>query len=188
MEYLGFGLQLFQIVLTALLGVAYILLRDDLSKEADQRRRRFEAFFGDAERKDRFRLAAIQERFHAHHQALLLHSKMIQAGRGGEFDVVKVNQEVREFWNSASLYLYASARLEFRRAWNFMNDRELMLANVREQQDQEKHRVELDEYLSEWDAFMRFPQVIEKALELETTGIDPVYQVQREKLMNELGR
>jgi hypothetical protein len=182
MQFVTTGLQ---VLMTGIVGVGAVYLRGQMKKAENLRRQQFDKLIAEMERKDRFRLAAIDKRLAAHQRAYALHEEMVAAGIFGD-KVSEMNSHISEFWKESSLYLCESARSEFRWAWNFFSNQAIVLARLKEMRDDKKYEAQKEKHLKDWERFMGVPSVIEKALNLESLGNEPAFGEAKERILKEL--
>jgi hypothetical protein len=119
------------------------------------------------DRKDKFRLVAIEKRLQTHQEAFAWWYKLIWVIHSPSDERIPVISEVRNFWINNCLYLEKNTRKEFDIVINLVNGYSDKLQQAKITLDAvEKDKIRLD-YLGNWDRIVQLPKLIQSEVELE---------------------
>ena len=124
------------------------------------------------ERKDKFKLVAIEKRLEAHQQALKYWDKLRSVIHGKEEDSnrIKTINEVADFWFSNCLYMEKQTRNKFYDVIFLVSNYPLFLQAWHDAQGPDKEKE--NKYLKEkWNEVMSLPNIIMSEVELEPISI-----------------
>ena len=144
-------------LITLLIGVAIPLIIFWLQDR--QKRKYFEL-----ERKEKFKIVAIEKRLEAHQQALKLWDELRTVIHKSDNDPQKMEiiNTTRDFWYSNSLYLERETRESLQKAfWK------LWLDNWKALEPGEEKNKEYKFFNEQWEYFHSIPEIIQQEVELE---------------------
>lgn len=149
-------------ILTLLIGVAIPLIVFWLQDK--QKEKYFEL-----ERKEKFKMVAIEKRLEAHQQALKLWDDLRSFIHSPDSDPDKmfVLTTARNFWYSNSLFLEKDSREQFEKAFWIVSNYRLWLENWKLTQPGKEKDEARDFYQARWEEFHKTPEIIQKEVELE---------------------
>jgi hypothetical protein len=119
------------------------------------------------ERKDKFRMVAIEKRLAAHQEAFKLWDNLLQVIHLNDEEKIKTLNNAREFWFNNSLYLEKETRKRFLEAIGIVEFYKDKLEIYREEKDKKLKEQKKKDYLSDWERMMKLPEYIAKEVELE---------------------
>jgi len=138
-------------------------VKHEFEIERQKMREDFEREMAAWQRKDKFRLAALDEKLRVHQKAFCLARELCRTIRSSEETKSNVLKRCEEFWDQNCLYLSNEARIKFREA--------LMTYHIYDSYVESwkisKTRTELTEA---FDRIMRLPDIIAKGTDLEAMG------------------
>jgi len=124
------------------------------------------------DRKDKFRLVAIEKRLQAHQKAYALWYKLIWVIHSPSADRILVTKEARNFWLNNCLYLEKNTRKEFDIVIQLIDGYSDKLRYWKDTSDpKEKGKIRQD-YMKDWDRVMQLPKYIQSEAELEPVVLD----------------
>jgi len=149
-------------------------VKDQFEVEWQNMRQEFEREVEARQRRDKFRLAALDARLAAYQEAFALARQMIRTLHDDEDIRHKVSIECDAFWDSKSLYLGSKARLAFRDAWSSY----MSYFMLKEAHRKAAHSSQNKEYINEarndlLKAFKKvsgLPGIVEQDIDLEAMG------------------
>jgi hypothetical protein len=125
------------------------------------------------ERRDKFRLAALDKRLEVHQRAFTLARKMINTLLSSKPEIRNdVSSQCKQFWEEQSLYLSNEVRKQFRKSllfYNYYLEDGGQIASLKDD-DPETYKKEKERFLAEKEQFMSLPALIERAVDLEAMG------------------
>ncbi|MDP2302502.1 MAG: hypothetical protein Q8N03_08770 [Ignavibacteria bacterium] len=148
-------------ILTFLVGATVPVFISWLQRKDE--RKKFEL-----ERKDKYKLVAIEKRLEAHQQAYFHWEKLISVIH--EKDQEKRNSLInnaREFWFSNCLYLEKTTRQEFLVGINRVSDYQTLLAIWKSLPASEEKNHQHQILLNDWESTFKLGDIIQQDVELE---------------------
>ena len=119
------------------------------------------------DRKDKFRLVAIDKRLQVHQEAFSIWYKLIWVIHSSSEDRIKVTTEARNFWINNCLYLERKTRKEFDIVIKLVDGYSEKLQYGKETKDPiEKDKIRQD-FLKDWNRIFDLPRYIQSEVELE---------------------
>lgn len=126
----------------------------------------FSREMADRERRDKFRLAAIDERLKVHQTAFRLSRKLLRHVHDSTEDKIPIMKECDEFWDNHSLYLTKKAREVFWRTLGDFNGYDLLM----EMNRTEKSAKSREKLMKAFDRIGEAPGLIAGEVDLEAMG------------------
>lgn len=124
------------------------------------------------DRKDKFRLVAIEKRLQAHQEAYALWYKLIWVIHSPSSERILVTTEARNFWFNNCLYLEKNTRKEFDIVIKLVDGYSDKLSYGKQTSDpKEKEKIRKD-FMKDWDRIMQLPKYIQSEVELEPIVFD----------------
>jgi len=124
------------------------------------------------ERKDKFRMVAIEKRLEAHQKAFSMWYKLIWVIHSPITERTKVISEARDFWITNCLYLEKNTRKEFDVVINLVDGYSDKLRYSKETSDPKlKENIRRD-FMKDWERIFDLPKFIQSEVELEPIVID----------------
>jgi hypothetical protein len=120
------------------------------------------------ERKDKYRLAALDKRLEAHQIAFRLSIEMFENLHAELSAHIEFLLKLKEFWKNYSLYLTNDARKAFKKGWNYYGIYPT-LVQVWRLNHEEKYYQQLDE---KFNYLLELPQIIAKEVDLEAMELE----------------
>ena len=119
------------------------------------------------ERKDKFRLVAIEKRLQIHQEVFSWWYKLIWVIHSSSEDRIKVTTEARNFWINNCLYLEKNTRKEFDIVIKLVDGYSDKLQYGKETSDPvEKDKIRQD-FMNDWNRIFDLPRYIQSEVELE---------------------
>jgi hypothetical protein len=141
--------------------------------ERQKMREDFEREMQAGERKDKFRLAALDRRLDAHQRAFTLARRMIFTLRSSDpTETNKLSSECKLFWEEQSLFLSNEVRKQFWKCFLFYNfyGQEIETIKSLKQTDSEYYKKANESLRAEREQLNNLPSLIENAVDLEAMG------------------
>lgn len=168
------GLQAAQAILT-------IVFKNSLSHQFNLKLEEFKQDYQreqeSRERKDKFRLAAIDERLRAHQKAYSLWSEMIRTIHSNEPEKAPINAKCNDFWNNNCLYLTNESRRMFNEAQIAYADYHMYKYGYQQARG-EGNKPEIDGARKDMmEAFSKVSEMgdsLLKSVDLETMASEPI--------------
>jgi len=153
---------MWEIIIALIIGAAIpIIIQYIQTKEKEK--------YFELERKEKFKLVAIEKRIEAHQQALKYWELLRSVIHKPDEDVEKqkIITAANKFWIDFSLYLEKETRLKFKEAIWIVSFYKLWVDNYRDMDNGEKKEEEKKYYMARWSDFHKLFEVIQKEVELE---------------------
>jgi len=149
-------------ILAILIGAAIPLIT--LWLQSKEKRKYFEL-----ERKEKFKLVAIDRRIETHQQVFLRWHKLLSVIHKSDDDEVKndILNECSTFWKNNALYLEKNTREGFRRAVNIVSFYTTHLEIAKEESEKSAKEKAKQIYMDDWNYFMNLFNVIQQEVALE---------------------
>jgi hypothetical protein len=119
------------------------------------------------ERKDKFRMVAIEKRLTAHQEAFKLWDKLLHVIHFDDEAKIKTVNEAREFWYNNSLFLEKGTREKFSESIYIVDFYHQKLEMYKSETNPKIKLKLKNEFMSDWNNFMKLPEYIQKEVELE---------------------
>lgn len=119
------------------------------------------------DRKDKFRLVAIEKRLQTHQEAFSWWYKLIWAIHSPSDDRIPVISEARNFWLNNCLYLEKNTRKEFDIVIKLVDGYSDKLEHAKSTLDPTKKENIRKDYLGDWNRIFQLPKLIQSEVELE---------------------
>ncbi len=118
------------------------------------------------ERKDKYRLAALDKRLETHQLAFGLGIEMIHHLHDETDERIKIIEKLDNFWKNNSLYLTNKARNAFQNCYDYYQINPTLI-KVWRTTHKEEHYKQLEE---RFDYFLKLPKIIAEEVDLEAMG------------------
>lgn len=121
------------------------------------------------ERKEKFKLVAIEKRIETHQQALKHWDELKSVIHTSDDDQRKgeVLKASRDFWYSNCLYLEKQTRTKFQDAYWIVSNYKMWLEMRREMETGKEKEDHIKFYMEQWNDFHKLFEIIQKEVELE---------------------
>ena len=153
---------MWDIIIALVIGAAIpIITQYFQSKEKEK--------YFELERKEKFKLVAIEKRIEAHQIALKQWYDLKSVIHSSDNDPHKMEvlKSAKDFWYSHSLYLEKQNRTKLQDAFWIVSNYRLWLEMRREMDTQQEKEDHKKFYLGCWDDFHKLFEIIQKEVELE---------------------
>lgn len=124
------------------------------------------------DRKDKFRLVAIEKRLQTHQEAFSLWYKLIWVIHSPSDDRIPVITEARNFWLNNCLYLEKNTRKEFDIVIRLVDGYSLKLQIAKDEKDSHKKEELIQDYRNDWKRISDLPNYIQSEVELKPIVLD----------------
>lgn len=152
-------------ILTFMVGAAVPIFNNHWQQKND--RKKFEL-----ERKDKYKLVAIEKRLCTHQEAFSLWHKLIRIIHSPSDEKIPVITEARNFWINNCLYLEKNTCKEFDIVIKLVDGYADKLQHAKLTFDpNEKEKIRQD-YLSDWNRIFQLPTLIQREVELESISLN----------------
>ena len=119
------------------------------------------------ERKDKFRMVAIEKRLATHQVALKLWDDLLHVIHLDDEEKIKILNDARKFWFNNSLYLEKETRSRFWEAIEIVHNYKNKLEIYREEKDKNERELKKKDYMADWEKLWYLYDFIQKEVELE---------------------
>lgn len=146
-------------------------VKHEFENQRERMREEFEREQEARERRDKFRLAALEKRLEVHQRAFALARRMIFTLHDSA-EKNSVATECKTFWDGQSLYLSNDVRREFHKSYLFYNfyDQEIESIRSLKEADPESAKKAHQELIAHTEELRQLPALIENAVDLEAMG------------------
>lgn len=154
--------EMWDIIVALIVGAAIPIITQRIqSKEKSK--------YFELERKEKFKMVAIERRLAAHQEAFKLWYDLRSVIHKPDDDQQKkdVLRLAQEFWHSNSLYLEKQTRLRFHEAYGIVSNYYLWLQIYREMERGKEKEEHKSFYMKCWDDFHKLFEIIQDEVELE---------------------
>lgn len=124
------------------------------------------------DRKDKFRLVAIEKRIQAHQEAFSIWYKLIWIIHSSTDERMHVISEARKFWLENCLYLEKNTRKEFDIVIRLVDGYSLKLQIAKEEKDPNEKEELRQDYRNDWKRISDLPNYIQSEVELKPIVLD----------------
>lgn len=148
-------------------------IRHAFDIERDKMRSEFEREMKSVERKDRFRLAALEERLKVYQMGFALWRRMSKTLYDSNEEKKSIREDWNKFWDEHSLYLSNEARKAFLKAYVSYSDYTIYLQEHRSaarEGDREYLPEAKNNLLNAFNAVSTLGDVLQEAVDLEAMG------------------
>jgi len=164
-------------------NIIYILIGAVISTFTSWLQRRDERKRFELERRDKYKLMAVEKRLEAHQKAFVHSVALIGAiHENDESKRSKVLADAYEFWVNYSLYLEKETRLQFRYCVSLVSMYKMDIQFWREEENLFEKRKKSEQIQMNWETIQNLPNIIQKEVELEPIKIKPEYDAQGNKI------
>jgi hypothetical protein len=149
-------------------GIIILLINRRFDSRLHQMRKDFEFQINIAERKDRYRLAALDKRLETHQEAYALARKMIQTLHSNSEEKHEIIRKVEEFWNRQCLFLTNETRLSFRNAFSDYSIYHIYMDRLKAEKNEESKK----DLFAAFDRISGLLSKIEKGVDIEAMSTE----------------
>jgi hypothetical protein len=158
--------------------------RQEFDRQMVDMRQNFEKNIFDIERKDKFKLAALEERLKAAQEAFELADLMFYNIYAQ--DKKEINERCQSFWRMRSLYLSNDVRQAYKDVmfwFSYMNQLKLMFSETQDKPTKDEIRKQIERA---FEKIQNLPKEIEKSVDLEALSDEKVALKEKSDFLKEI--